>query len=129
MVWGSRHAGPVFPKNGLLEAFEQQVRLVRGRFGRYEPIDFLALLLSYAISGERTLADFFERLTPIGTALMALFGRSTTHPAAPKGSQIPRGDGLCREGWDIALAASDWEASRSSHRSREALPLSPRVHW
>ena len=29
----------------LLEAFEQHVRLVRGRFGSYEPIDFLALLV------------------------------------------------------------------------------------
>jgi hypothetical protein len=43
---------------GLLEALRQQVRLVRGRFGRYEPIEFLALLVGYAISGERTLADF-----------------------------------------------------------------------
>jgi hypothetical protein len=34
---------------GLLEAFAQQVRLVRGRFGSYEPIDFLALLIGYAI--------------------------------------------------------------------------------
>ena len=48
---------------------------MRGRFGQYEPIDFLALLLSYAISGERTLADFFERVEPFGTAFMALFGR------------------------------------------------------
>src|SRR5438552_8422437 len=47
---------------GLLEAFAQQVRLVRGRFGTYEPIDFLAVLIGYAISGERTLADFFERV-------------------------------------------------------------------
>lgn len=31
-------------KNGPLEAFEQQVRLVRGHFGCYEPIDFLALV-------------------------------------------------------------------------------------
>jgi hypothetical protein len=46
---------------GLLDAFAQQLRLVRGRFGTYEPLDFLALLLGYAISGERTLADFFER--------------------------------------------------------------------
>jgi hypothetical protein len=60
---------------GLLEAFAQQVRLVRGHFGRYEPIDFLALLLGYAISGERTLADFFERLALFGSAFMALFGR------------------------------------------------------
>ena len=60
---------------GLLEAFAQQVRLLRGRFGSYEPIDFLALLLGYAISGERTLSDFFERLTPFAPAFMALFGR------------------------------------------------------
>ena len=60
---------------GLLDAFAQQVRLVRGHFGNYEPIDFLALLLGYAISGDRSLADFFERLAPFGSAFMALFGR------------------------------------------------------
>jgi hypothetical protein len=60
---------------GLIEAFAQQVRLVRGRFGSYEPIDFLALLIGYAISGERTLADFFERVEPFEAAFMALFGR------------------------------------------------------
>jgi len=57
--------------NGLLDAFVHQVRLVRGRFGSYESIDFLALLIGYAISGERTLADFFERLAPFGPAFMA----------------------------------------------------------
>ena len=57
---------------GLLEAFAHQIRLVRGHFGYYEPIDFLVLLLGYAISGERTLADFFERLSPFGSAFMAL---------------------------------------------------------
>jgi hypothetical protein len=62
-------------KKGLLEAFAHQVRLVRGRLGTYEPIDFLALLIGYAISGERTLADFFERLEPFESAFMALFGR------------------------------------------------------
>jgi len=61
--------------NGLLDAFAHQVRLVRGRFGSYEPIDFLALLIGYAISGERRLPDFFERLEPFEAAFMALFGR------------------------------------------------------
>jgi hypothetical protein len=60
---------------GLREAFAHQVRLVRGRFGTYEPIDFLALLIGYAISGERRLPDFFERLAPFEAAFMALFGR------------------------------------------------------
>ena len=59
----------------LLEAFAHQVRLVRRRFGSYEPIDFLALLIGYAISGERTLAGFFERVEPFEGAFMALFGR------------------------------------------------------
>jgi hypothetical protein len=49
----------------LLDALAHQVRLVRGHFGRYEPIDFLALLLGYAISGERTLSAFFARVTRI----------------------------------------------------------------
>ncbi len=60
---------------GVLDAFAHQIRLVRGRFGTYEPIDFLALLLGYAMSGERTLADFFERVAPFESAFMALFGR------------------------------------------------------
>ncbi len=60
---------------GQLDALAHHVRLVRGRFGLYEPIDFLALLLGYAISGERTVADFFVSLTPFGDAYMALFGR------------------------------------------------------
>ncbi len=61
----------------LLEAFAHQVRLVPGRFGSYESIDFLARLFGYAISGERTLADFFERVAPFGAAFMALFGRKS----------------------------------------------------
>jgi hypothetical protein len=60
---------------GLLDAFGHQVRLLRGRFGRYEPIDFLALLLGYAISGERTLEAFCARVAPFRSAFMALFER------------------------------------------------------
>lgn len=35
---------------GLLQAFNTQVRFVRKRFGRYEVVDFLALLFGDAIS-------------------------------------------------------------------------------
>ncbi len=62
------------PQKDALSAFTQQVRLVRGH---YEPIDFLALLIGYAIRGERRLPDFFERLSPFGAAFMALFGRAS----------------------------------------------------
>lgn len=60
---------------GLLEALNTQVRFVRKRFGHYEVIDFVALLLGYAISGERTLQAFFDRLQPFAEPFMALFER------------------------------------------------------
>jgi len=59
-----------------MSAFPHQIRLVRGHFSHYEPSDFLVLLIGSAISAERTLADFFERLAPFGAAFMALFGRA-----------------------------------------------------
>ncbi len=43
-------------------AYEEQVRFARRRFGRYEVIDFVAVLFGYAISGERTLEGFYERV-------------------------------------------------------------------
>ena len=70
---------------GLLEAFAYQVQLVRGRFGSYEPLDFLALLVGSAVSSERTLADFFHRVAPFGAAFMALFGYADLpHRPAPR---------------------------------------------
>jgi hypothetical protein len=49
-------------KQGVLAAIDERVRFARRRFGRYEVIDFLAVLFGYAISGERTLEAFYERL-------------------------------------------------------------------
>ena len=72
--------------HGLLEAFGAQVRLVRARFGRYEVLDFLALLFGYAISGERTLQAFFDRLQPFADPFMALFERE----ALPHRSTLSR---------------------------------------
>jgi hypothetical protein len=46
---------------------------MRGRFGRYDVLDFLALLFGYAISGEWTLQAFFDRLQHFAEPLMALF--------------------------------------------------------
>jgi hypothetical protein len=60
---------------GVLAAVEEQVRFARRRFGRYEVIDFVAVLFGFAISGERTLEAFYERLQPWASAFMALFGR------------------------------------------------------
>lgn len=62
-------------KHGVLSKITEQVRFARRRFGRYEVIDFLAVLFGYAISGERTLEEFYESLQPFAVAFMALFDR------------------------------------------------------
>jgi len=59
----------------VLSAIEEQVRFARRRFGHYDLIDFVAVLLGYAISGEATLATFYERVQPFASTFMALFGR------------------------------------------------------
>src|SRR6266581_7080150 len=65
---------PYLRKQGVLSAINSQVRLAR-RCGHYEVIDFLAVLFGYAISGERTLEEFYERLLPLEQPFMALFDR------------------------------------------------------
>lgn len=62
-------------QQGVLAAIEEQVRFARRRFGRYEVIDFVAVLFGYAVSGERTLEAFYECLQPWADPFMALFGR------------------------------------------------------
>jgi hypothetical protein len=61
---------------GLLSEISEHVRFVRKRFGRFEVIDFVVMLMGYAISGEPTLKAYYERLQPFASAFMALFGRS-----------------------------------------------------
>jgi len=97
---------------GLLLAKGHQIRLVRGHFGHYEPIDFLVLLIGYAISGERTLAGFFERLAPFGAAFMALFGRAN----------LPHRSSLSR-----FLADVDHPCARSLSDAFRAVQLSRRM--
>ena len=52
-----------------------RVRFARRRFGHYDLIDFAVVLLGYAISSERRLPTFYERLHPFAAPFMALFGR------------------------------------------------------
>lgn len=60
---------------GILKAIQDQVRFARTRFGSYDLIDFVAVFIGYALSGEPTLEAFYERLTPFAEIFMALFGR------------------------------------------------------
>src|SRR5436309_4938313 len=62
-------------QHGVLSKISEGVRFARRRFGRYEVIDFLVVLFGYAISGERTLEAFYERLQPFAVPFMALFER------------------------------------------------------
>lgn len=68
--------GKYWLKSGLLERLQQQVRVSRGRMGDYEVGDFVLLLLAYAVSGEKTLSDFFAALKPVRFLLMAVWRRN-----------------------------------------------------
>jgi hypothetical protein len=59
----------------VLATIEERVRFARRRFGHYDLIDFVVVLLGYAISGERTLEAFYESVQPFAAPFMALFGR------------------------------------------------------
>jgi hypothetical protein len=62
-------------RQGILSKISHEVRFARKRFGTFEVIDFVVVLMGYAISGEPTLAAYYERLLPFATPFMALFGR------------------------------------------------------
>ena len=61
---------------GILKAIKEQVHFTRARFGTYELIDFVVVLIGYTVSSEPTLKAFYERLAPFAEPFMALFGRN-----------------------------------------------------
>jgi hypothetical protein len=61
---------------GLLATLAEKVRFGRSRFGHYDTLDFVVVLLGYAISGERTLEAFYKHVQPEALEFMALFGRT-----------------------------------------------------
>lgn len=66
----------VLEHEGLLKTIQEQVRFARARFGTYDVIDFVVVLIGYVVSGEPTLLAFYERLSPFAESFMALFGRN-----------------------------------------------------
>jgi hypothetical protein len=60
---------------GVLSGISERVRFARRRFGHYDLTDFAVVLLGYAVSGERTLEEYYERLQPFANVFMAFFGR------------------------------------------------------
>ena len=104
-------------RQGLLADISERVRFSRTRFGTYEVIDFLVVLIGYALSGEPTLAAYYERLQPFATPFMALFGRT----------QLPHRSTLSR--FLAALDQASVEALRSVFAARTRWPARdlPRV--
>ena len=51
-------------RQGILSKISDEVRFARKRFGTFEVIDFVVVLMGYALSGEPTLKAYYERLPP-----------------------------------------------------------------
>src|SRR6266567_5229483 len=62
-------------KQGVWAKLCERVQFARRRFGRYDVMDFVAVLFGYAISGEGTLEAFYEQLQSFAEPFMALFDR------------------------------------------------------
>jgi len=54
----------VLSHTGIRSAIIERVRFARARFGQYDLIDFVVVLIGYGLSGEPTLQAFYERLAP-----------------------------------------------------------------
>jgi len=86
-----------FTQQGHLDTISQQLHLARGRAGIFDVIDFVAILLGYALSGEATLSAFFDRLLPFARPFMALFGRKELPHRATLSRFLADVDGPCRD--------------------------------
>jgi hypothetical protein len=116
--------GKYWLDSGLVGYLEEEVRVVRGRMGRYEVMDFVLLLVSYAISGERTIADFYRSLEPVKEVLMSQWGRES----CPSASSLSRFLG-CVEASGVEALRSLFESDlhRNSVRVKQELGLFDRV--
>ena len=72
----------VLTHTGILKKIQDQVRFARVRFGQYDLIDFVVVLIGYVVSGEPTLLAFYERLTPFAEPFMALDAARISFPIA-----------------------------------------------
>ncbi len=87
-----------FTQRGVFDAISEHVRLARGRAGHYDVLDFVAILLGYALSGEPTLEAFFDRLHPFASPFMALFGRHQLPHRSTLSRFLADVDAACLEG-------------------------------
>jgi len=62
-------------KTGLVSEINEKVKVSRARMGSYEVIDFSLLLLSYAISNERSLEQFSKNIKAFASAITVMWNR------------------------------------------------------
>jgi hypothetical protein len=55
----------ILTHTGSLTQIQEQIRFVRARFGHYDLVDFVAVLIGYMLSGEPTLLTFTTGLLPL----------------------------------------------------------------
>lgn len=79
----------ILEHTGTLKVVQNQVRFARARFGHYDLIDFVAVLIGYILSSEPTLLAFYEQLAPFAEPFMALFGRNRLPHRSTLLAQIP----------------------------------------
>lgn len=66
----------VLTHTSIRSAITDRMRFARARMGTDELIDFVAVMIGSALSGEATLKAFYERFAPWASPFMALFGRN-----------------------------------------------------
>ena len=89
------------------------MRFARRGFWHDEVIDFLAVLLGYARSFERSLEEFYERLLPFAQPFMALFDRE----------KLPSRSALSRFLASMSLEATETLRTPVFPQSDTAVPL------
>jgi hypothetical protein len=93
---------------GRLDALSAQVRLVRGRFGRYEVIALLARLFGDALSGARTVQAFFDRVHPFAQPSMARCARGERPHRSTVSRLLTAVDASCLEALRARLLQASW---------------------
>ncbi|MEW6737792.1 MAG: hypothetical protein AB1489_41310 [Acidobacteriota bacterium] len=65
----------IWVQSALLKELNKDVKVARGRMGRYEVIDFTLILLAYGVSHEKTLKILYKITGPFQLAMTALWDR------------------------------------------------------
>ena len=81
----------ILTQTGIISAIEEQVQFARARFGRYDTIDFVIVLLSYAPLVENPRSRHFMSVWPLfGTRWRHCFIATTSPRVSPFPAFWPR---------------------------------------